>query len=141
MQCNAALWITGAFCTSPTGGTEALAGLIPVYLHLRKLADGANLRIATLSDTHPIRSLLSKNYVKQAEAHHCSVSNMAPALQAKVHRTIIEIKNHHYELTEVFEPCAPDPGFRLMDCFAAQVSFNDFTINMENEALSVSKED
>jgi len=102
MQRKAALWITGAFRTSPTGGTEALAGLIPVYLHLRKLADRANLRIATLSDTHPIRSLLSEEYVKQAVAHHCSVSNMAPALQAKVHGTIMEIENHHHELTEVF---------------------------------------
>jgi len=61
MQRKAALWITGAFHTSPTGGTETLAGLIPVHLHLRKLADRANLRIATLSDTHPIRSLLSED--------------------------------------------------------------------------------
>jgi len=84
MQRKAALWITGAFRTSPTGGTEALAGLIPIHLHLRKLADRANLRITTLSDTHPIQSLLSEDYVKQAEAHHCSVSNMAPALRDKV---------------------------------------------------------
>jgi len=62
MQRKAALWITGAFRTSPMGGTEALAGLIPVHLHLRKLADRANLRIASLSDTHPIRSLLSVLY-------------------------------------------------------------------------------
>ena len=47
MQRKAVLWITEAFCTSPTGGTEALAGLIPIHLHLRKLADRANLRIAT----------------------------------------------------------------------------------------------
>jgi len=65
---------------------------------------------------------------------------MAPALQAKVYGTIMEIENHHHELTEVLELCAPEnyPGFRLMDCFAAQVSFNDFKINMENKVLSVS---
>jgi len=52
----------------------------------------------------------------------------------------MEIENHHHELTEVFEPCAPENrlGFRLMDHFTAQVSFNNFKINMENEALSVS---
>ncbi|CAA7258924.1 unnamed protein product [Cyclocybe aegerita] len=38
MQRKAALWITGAFRTSPTGGLEALAGLIPVHLMLKKLA-------------------------------------------------------------------------------------------------------
>jgi len=64
---------------------------------------------------------------------------MAPALRDKVHGTIMEIENHHHELMEVFEPCMPENrlGFRLMDCFAAQVSFNDFRINMEDEALSV----
>jgi len=37
MQRKAALWILGAFCTSPTGGIEALVGLIPIHLHLKKL--------------------------------------------------------------------------------------------------------
>ena len=37
MQRKAALWILGAFRTSPTGGIEALAGLIPIHLHLKKL--------------------------------------------------------------------------------------------------------
>jgi len=122
------------------GGNEALEGLIPIHLHLRKLADRANLRITTLSDTHPIYSLLSADYIKRAEVHHCSVSNMAPALQDKVHGTIMEIENHHHELTEIFEPCTLENclGFRLMDRFVAQVSFNNFKIIMENKALSVS---
>jgi hypothetical protein len=38
MQHHAALWITGAFCTSPGGSAGALAGLIPIRLHLQKLA-------------------------------------------------------------------------------------------------------
>ncbi|KXN83397.1 hypothetical protein AN958_01483 [Leucoagaricus sp. SymC.cos] len=37
MQRRAAIWITGAFRTSPLGDVEALAGLIPIHLHLRKL--------------------------------------------------------------------------------------------------------
>jgi len=71
LQHKAALWITEAFCISPTGGMEALASL-SIHLHLRKLANCANLRITTLSDTHPIQSLLSEDYVKRAEVHHCS---------------------------------------------------------------------
>jgi len=49
MQCKAAFWILSAFCTSPTGGIEALAGLIPIHLHLKKLAKHSCLRAATLS--------------------------------------------------------------------------------------------
>jgi len=43
MQRKAALWILGAFHTSPTGGIKALAGLIPIHLHLKKLAKQAIL--------------------------------------------------------------------------------------------------
>ena len=43
MQRKAALWILGAFRTSPTGGIEALAGLIPIHLYLKKLAKQAIL--------------------------------------------------------------------------------------------------
>jgi len=48
MQCKAALCILGAFCTSPTGGIEALVGLIPIHLHLKKLVKQFYLRAATL---------------------------------------------------------------------------------------------
>ena len=37
IQRRAAIWITGMFHTSPTVGVEAIAGLIPIYLHLQKL--------------------------------------------------------------------------------------------------------
>ena len=42
MQRKAAIWITGAFSTSPIGGVESLAGLIPIHLHLQKMAGQAN---------------------------------------------------------------------------------------------------
>ena len=47
MQCKAALWILGAFCISPTGGIKALADLIPIYLHFKKLVKQSCLRAAT----------------------------------------------------------------------------------------------
>jgi len=49
MQQKAGLWITGAFSTSPTGRIESRKGLIPVHLHLQKMAGRANFRAATLS--------------------------------------------------------------------------------------------
>jgi len=38
MQRRAAIWILGAFKTSPSEGLEAIAGLIPIKSHLQKLA-------------------------------------------------------------------------------------------------------
>ncbi|KAJ3489628.1 hypothetical protein NLJ89_g11511 [Agrocybe chaxingu] len=84
MQRKAALWITGAFRTSPTGALEALAGLIPVHLMLKKLAARAVYRVATLSDTHPLRSMLSSAYVKNVEPHPRSSSSMTLSMQAAV---------------------------------------------------------
>ncbi|KAJ3562534.1 hypothetical protein NP233_g9509 [Leucocoprinus birnbaumii] len=46
MQQHAALWIIGAFRMSLTGGCRALAGLIPIHLHLRKLASWATYQVA-----------------------------------------------------------------------------------------------
>jgi len=37
IQRKVALWILGAFQTSPTLGVEAISGLIPIYLNLKKL--------------------------------------------------------------------------------------------------------
>jgi hypothetical protein len=39
MQHCTALWITGAFSTSPVGGVGALAGLIPINLHFRSISE------------------------------------------------------------------------------------------------------
>jgi hypothetical protein len=66
MQRKAVCWITGMFCTSPTGGAESLAGLPPIRLHLQKLSQRAILRTATLSDTHPLRSLMRGTHAKRA---------------------------------------------------------------------------
>ena len=38
MQRRAAIWILGAFKTSLSDGIEAIAGIIPLKFHLKKLA-------------------------------------------------------------------------------------------------------
>ena len=43
MQCRAVLWITRAFHISPSYGIKAIAGLIPILLHLKKLIGQAQL--------------------------------------------------------------------------------------------------
>ncbi|CAA7267374.1 unnamed protein product [Cyclocybe aegerita] len=91
MQRKAALWITGAFRTSPTGGLEALAGLIPVHLMLKKLATRAVYRVATLSDTHPLRSMMGEGLLKRAAPHARSAALMTPAVRGKVKSTVMEL--------------------------------------------------
>jgi hypothetical protein len=51
-QHTAAKWIIGAFRTSPRGGTEILAGLLPLHLHLRKLFSRSVIRFQSLPHSH-----------------------------------------------------------------------------------------
>ena len=74
MQHKAALWILGAFCTSPTSGIEALAGLIPIHLHLKKLVKQSCLRAATLPFQHALMSLLSAKHSKGTPPHPQSLA-------------------------------------------------------------------
>ncbi len=49
MQRKAAIWVTGAFRTSPTGGVQAIAGLLPIHLHIREA-----VLAGELPDCHPV---------------------------------------------------------------------------------------
>lgn len=114
MQRKAAVWITGAFRTSPSGGVEAIAGLPPIHIHLEKLGGRANYRLATLSDTHPLRALLSREHAKgfQDAPHKRSIARMSAVQEARVHGAVVEANNCLPFLTEPLEPCVTDaqPG-------------------------------
>jgi hypothetical protein len=128
MQRKAALWIVGAFRTSPTGGVEALAGLIPIRLHLEKLSKRAVLRTATLSGTHPLRSLLDDEFRVAAQPHFGASRFLPEGRRRGVRDTITETGAFLSGLTEEFEPCAAEasPGSRLLDRFPDRVKWLPF---------------
>ncbi|CAA7267773.1 unnamed protein product [Cyclocybe aegerita] len=127
MQQKAALWITGAFRTSPTGGLEALAGLIPVHLMLKKLATCAVYCVATLSETHPLCSMMGERLLKRAVPHAHSAALMTLAMRGRVKSTIMEVDERVHTLTESFTPFVPEarPGDRLLDRFADRLHFDE----------------
>ena len=59
MQRRAAIWILGAFKTSPTEGIEALAGLIPIRFHLQKITKMSLIHPFKLPDNHILKNLLN----------------------------------------------------------------------------------
>ncbi|CAA7269305.1 unnamed protein product [Cyclocybe aegerita] len=113
MQQKAALWIT--------------AGLIPIHLMLKKLAMRAVYRVATLSDTHPLFSMMGERLLKWAEPHACSAALMTPAMRGKVKSTVMEVDKRVHTLTESFEPFAPEarPGDQLLDRYADRLRFDE----------------
>jgi len=58
MQRRAAIWILGAFKTSPSYGIEAISGHIPIKLHLQKPGGRSQLRASKLPPNHLLRLLM-----------------------------------------------------------------------------------
>jgi len=74
MQRRAAIWILGAFKTSPTEGMEAIAGIIPIKFYLQKLAKRSQMHPLKLPTNHIIRALMkdSPNLLKPPNPHMVS---------------------------------------------------------------------
>jgi len=67
MQQRAALWIIGAFRMLPSEGIEAIAGLIPIALHLQKLNGRHYLQYASIPLYHAINLLLDSQHAKNVK--------------------------------------------------------------------------
>ena len=66
-QRRAAIWITGAFKTTPTGALNMMAGLIPVEHQINKYMQRAALRTRTLHSSHPVRAALPDCWLADPE--------------------------------------------------------------------------
>jgi hypothetical protein len=127
MQHRTALWITGAFCTSPVGRVGALAGLIPINLHLQKLAAQSSYRIVTLSPTHPLPALRQRAGSKKVPQHRHSLSKLDYNTCLWVHSSFAKAVYVCCPLNEPFDADADEarPGHRLMDLFSWRIHFEE----------------
>ena len=124
MQWRAALWITGAFCTSPTWGVEAIAGLISIHFYLDKLIGYYHLWVALFPKQHAINTLLDKHHSKQAIPHHITTRTFKQNL--KIKSPIVDINYCLNQILLVFNNLNKElsPGFCLVDTFSNCFSFN-----------------
>jgi hypothetical protein len=123
MQRNAALWITGAFRTSPAGGVESLAGLPPIRFHIRKLTQRANVKSKTLLPSHPTRTLLQSH---AGPASLACLRTMPQPLRDKLKSPVKDINSAYADVAESFEAFHQEaaPGSRLRDLFPDQISYS-----------------
>jgi len=66
----------GAFHTLLTDGIEAIAGLIPIYLHLKKLYDRFLLREFLLLLNHIIKSFITHDNPQSLSYHRTLLTNL-----------------------------------------------------------------
>jgi len=136
MQRRAALWITGAFRTSPSEGVEAIAGLIPINLHLRKLNGRHHLRYTTTPPSHAINSLLDKHQNKNQHQHKFALANLTQKQKTKLKSPIKDVSERLNKIKDEFDPfyILFHPGLRVVDHFSSRIVFHSPTLS-SNEAL------
>jgi hypothetical protein len=127
MQHCTALWITSAFCTLPGGGVGTLAGLIPIGLHLQKLAGQSSYQITTLSPTHPLAAPAHWPGSKRVPQHQHSIAILDYDTHLWVHSLFAKVSHDCHPLNEPFDADANKArlGHHLMDLFFWRIHFEE----------------
>jgi len=119
-----ALWITGCFCTSPTGGTEALAGLVPMHILLKRLAARSCACMATLGHSHPVCALLEPALMGSAPLVPLGLGGLSTAVKQRLISPAKDAQAACADFTETFQALHPEtePGNRLLDMFLDHIT-------------------
>jgi len=75
----------------PSEGIEAIAGLIPIALHLQKLNGRHYLQYASIPLYHAINLLLDSQHTKNQPLHRAVMSNLTSKQQAKLKSPIKDV--------------------------------------------------
>ena len=126
MQRRAAIWILGAFKTSPSMSIKAIAGIILIKFHLQKITRRLEIHPFKLPSGHILRSLMDDSPPLSITSNlHCvgSLTNYQRNL-TKGH--LIDSYNKAYGIFPSFSPLNPEfsPSLRIINKFSNRFSFN-----------------
>ena len=126
MQRRAAIWILGAFKTSPTEGIEALVGLIPIRFHLQKITRRSLIHPFKLPDNHILKNLLNNDppLLKMINSHN--IGSLTNHQRSLMKGYIVDSNIKSYGIFPSFSPLDLEysPGHRIVDKFSDHFSFN-----------------
>ena len=126
MQRHAAIWILGAFKTSPLYGVEAIAGLIPIKLHLQKLGSRSQLQAYKLPHNYLLRSLINSNLNLSPNFKSTILNSLTNQQYSLVKGHLVDMANRSHECFSSFYPLNFEfsPGSRIINIFSDRFSFN-----------------
>jgi len=116
-------------------GIEAIAGLMPIHLHLKKLYRRFHLRGFPLPSNHIIKSIINTGGLNKCITHHhLSLNKLMPKQQSWLHSLLIDMDDNYNEFLLSFSPFNKEffLGKRLIDFFLDQFSFHTWTHNVKN---------
>ena len=126
MQRRATIWILGAFKTSPLEDLEAIMGIIPIKLHLQKLASRSQLQSATLPTNYIIRTLMDDPSNVNVKPTPHSIKTLTNCQKTITKEHLIDLNNKLFGVFPSFSPLHPEfnPCSRIVDKFPDRFSFH-----------------
>ena len=106
---------------------QAIAGLLPVHLLLKRMATRSMGRLLSLSANHPLRALLSRRLAGDVlPAHSASIANMSPALRRKTRGSLMEVDSSLPIMANAMDVFASEarPGYRLIDTWQESIKYD-----------------
>ena len=114
IQWRAALWITDAFCISPTLRVETIASLVPIHLYLKKLYRKFLLWQSPLPSNHIIHSILSSNGSQEQKWYNASIDCLTAKQRIWLKLPLIDVNNKCNEFFPSF--CFFNEEFKPGNC-------------------------
>ena len=131
MQQGAAHWISGVFQTSPTLGIEAISGLIPIHLYLKKLYRRFLLWESFLPSNHIINNILSSNRLQKQSSHNASIDYLIAKQRLHLKSPLINVDDKYNKFFPSFSFFNEEfkPGNHLIYLFLDCISFHPCSSN------------
>ena len=131
IQQRVALWISGAFQTSPMLGIKAILEQVPIHLHLKKIYRRFLLHESSLLSNHIINNILSSNGPQGRNRHTSSIEYLTVKQRLQLKSPLIDVDDKHNQFFLSFSFFNKEfkPGNRLIDLFSDYFSLHFHSSN------------
>ena len=133
IQQRVALWISGAFQTSPMLGIKAISGLILIHLHFKKLYRQFLLCESSLPSNHIISNILSSYGLQERNCYISSIDYLTIKQRLRLKSLLINVDNKYNQFFLSFSFFNKEfkPENKLINLFSDCFSLHFHSSNTE----------
>ena len=126
MQRRAAIWILGAFKTTPLEDIEAITGIIPMRFHIQKLVKRSQLYLFKLPNNHILKTLSDDSPPRFISTNVHNIGSLTNRQKLITKGHLINSNTKSYGILPSFSPLNPEfsPGHHISDNFPNRFYFN-----------------
>ena len=123
------------FKTSPLYSIKAIAGLIPIKLHLQKLGRRSQLQAHKLPPNHLVHSLIDSQLSTPSTHNIIPLNSITNWQRSLIKGHLVDIANRFNECFPSFSPLHSEfsPGCKIIDNFSDCFSFNVYDKEKDNK--------